>query len=122
MIAGQVVAFLDAEEPAAVDSSRYKQQQRYYSSYESSPQSDKAKSRLTRLTAYLNKLEVGSVLTWLKLFSFCSLKKQVKQCLRQLRKRRTEVLEQPLNMNDLSGLQRTHADLLLAGLAPLPSK
>jgi hypothetical protein len=89
-----------------------------YISYASRPESHKPEAHPTRLTAYLTRLDVGDVLTWLKFFSFCSLEQQVQQCLKQLRKRRTEVLERPLNMTYLEGLQRTHADQVLAGLAP----
>lgn len=100
-----------------MDSSSHKQQQRYYSAFESSPQSHQTKSSPTKLTAYLTKMSVSDVLNWLRFFSFCSLEKQVQQCLKQLRKRRTEVIVHPLNMTYLSGLQRTHADQLLASLA-----
>jgi hypothetical protein len=132
--AGQVVAFLDAEK--TVDSGDYggvfeQQQQRQqhpfwgqqrtavgYSSYDSRPESHKPAARQTRLAIYLTKLDVGDVLKWLKFFSFCSLEKQVQQCLTQLRQRRTEVLQRPLKMSYLEGLQSTHADQLLASLAP----
>jgi hypothetical protein len=112
VISGQVVAFLNAEEPAQVASapalSSYRQQQRY---------DDMSKSSPSRLTTYLTELTIIKVLEWFKFFSFCSLEKQVQQCLKQLRKRRTEVIALPLTMTYLTGLQRTHADLLLASLA-----
>jgi hypothetical protein len=129
VISGQVVAFLDAEEPAEVASTRdlssYKWQQccdynfpYRYTPIQSSPQSHKAQSSPTRLTTYLTKLSISKVLAWFELFSSCSLEKQVEQCLGQLWQRRTEFMELPLTMTYLSGLQRTHADLLLASLAP----
>jgi hypothetical protein len=122
VIAGQVVAFLDAEEPTKKQKQQKQQQQqkqRYLVSlgYEITPQSC-VETCPTRLTAYVTKLNVREVLVWLKFFSFCSLEQQVQQCLTQLRVRCTEVMEIPLTMNYLSSLQRTHADQLLADLSP----